>query len=60
MSYTKIIDINTRKEILVTEILDPWEELEKDLEIAMDTGKTILEFIDTCKNKFKLEKNEIY
>lgn len=56
MSYTKVIDIKTRKEIIITEILDPWEELEKDLEIAMDTGKTLPEFVEACKDKFKLEK----
>ena len=56
MSYTKVIDIKTRKEIIITEILDPWEELEKDLEIAMDTGKTLPEIIEGCKDKFILEK----
>jgi len=56
MSYTKVIDIKTRKEIIISEILDPWEEWEQDLEKAMDKGATIPEFIEVCKNKFKLEK----
>lgn len=56
MSYTKVIDIKTRKEIIAQKLLEPWEELEKDLEIAMDTGKTLPEFVEACKDKFKLEK----
>jgi len=60
MSYTKVIDIKTKKEIIYNEIIDPWEEWERDLEKAMDTGKTIPEFTESCKIKFKLELNEIH
>lgn len=54
----KIIDINTRQEVNVEIILDPWEELEEDLNKAMDAEHTIPMFIKACKEKFKLEKHD--